>query len=244
MKVREIVLDTETTGLDADGGDRIIEIGCVELVDYVMTGRVFHKYIDPERDISVAATRVHGITRESLIGMPKFAEVADELLDFLRDSALVIHNARFDMRFLEVEIELLRNKRAITNTIVDTLEMARKKFPGMPASLDALCKRFNISTQERKFHGALKDATLLARVYVELLEALQRRLVFSQEGDDGKQVSVIYDKARRVVYPARTFTLSDEEKMLHRQTVSKMKNPIWLTCFDEKEFFCNENIGS
>ena len=234
MKVREVVLDTETTGLDADTGDRIIEIGCVELIDFVLTGRVFHKYVNPERDISVAATRIHGITGEMLADKPKFKEIADELLDFIRDSRLVIHNARFDLRFLEVEIELVNKELTISNPVVDTLEVARKKFPGMPASLDALCKRFNIPTHDRKLHGALKDAMLLARVYVELLEASQRRFTFKQEKkskDSQHNIEAEIASLRK----ERFFSVTEEELTLHRLALQKVQNPIWNMYIDDKD---------
>ena len=233
-KTREIVLDTETTGLDADSGDRIIEIGCVELVDFVVTGSVFHKYIDPDRDISVAATKIHGITRDMVVGMPKFADIADEFLDFIKDSTLIIHNARFDLRFLEVEVGLLKNGRSVTNPVVDTLEMARRKFPGTPASLDALCKRFNIPTHDRKLHGALKDATLLAKVYVELREALQRCLAFSNKKEESNFL-MIGKKMEVSHYPTRVFTPTDEEKAAHNEAIKKIKNPIWNMYLKEKE---------
>lgn len=226
MKIREIVLDTETTGLDADTGDRIIEIGCVELIDFVITGRVFHKYVNPEREISAAATRIHGITGDMLADKPKFEEIATELLDFIQDSRLVIHNARFDLRFLEVEIELVNKELTIKNPVVDTLEVARKKFPGMPASLDALCKRYNIPTHDRKLHGALKDAMLLARVYVELLEASQRRFLFKQEKknkDQQQNVEAEIASLRK----DRFFSVTEEEIALHRLSLQKVKNPIW-----------------
>lgn len=226
MKIREIVLDTETTGLDVDTGDRIIEIGCVELVDFVITGRVFHKYINPGRDISAAATRIHGITSEMLADKPKFKEIAGELLDFIQDSRLVIHNARFDLRFLEVEIELVSKELTVSNPVVDTLEVARKKFPGMPASLDALCKRFNIPTHDRKLHGALKDAMLLARVYVELLEASQRRFTFKQE-KKSKDTQHNIESEVASLRKDRFFSVTEEELILHRQSLQKVKDPIW-----------------
>ncbi|ACZ49262.1 DNA polymerase III, epsilon subunit [Anaplasma centrale str. Israel] len=224
MRTREIVLDTETTGLDAASGDRIIEIGCVELVDFVMTGQVFHKYINPERDIPIAATKIHGITTDMVKNMPKFAEMADQFLNFVQDSVLVIHNAGFDLKFIETEMERI-GKTKLYNPVVDTLEVARRKFPGMPASLDALCKRFDISTSSRRFHGALKDATLLARVYVELCGGIQRSLGFV----DGElnQSTKENNASKPVLQAPRTFTISDLEHKLHMESISKMKDPIW-----------------
>ncbi|MEH0831678.1 DNA polymerase III subunit epsilon [Anaplasma bovis] len=226
MKAREIVLDTETTGLDADGGDRIIEIGCVELVDFVATGKFFHRYIDPERSISAAATRIHGITSLMLKDMPKFFEIADEFLDFVQDSPLIIHNARFDIRFIEVEMEKMGKKGIISNEIIDTLEIARKKFPGMPASLDALCKRFNILTHDRKLHGALKDANLLARVYVELCGGLQRSLTFCSLSETGETNQSTFRP--KVDLVPRIFPLTHEEEMEHNaNVVEKLNNSLW-----------------
>ncbi|MFV9921283.1 MAG: DNA polymerase III subunit epsilon [Anaplasma ovis] len=224
MATREIVLDTETTGLDAATGDRIIEIGCVELVDFVMTGQVFHKYINPERDIPIAATKIHGITTDMVRDMPRFAEIADQFLSFVQDSVLVIHNAGFDLKFIEMEMERVGKTRP-DNPIVDTLEVARRKFPGMPASLDALCKRFDISTSSRKFHGALKDATLLARVYVELCGGIQRSLGFAIGEPDraAKENSV----SKPTLQAPREFAISDLEHELHMKSISKMKDPIW-----------------
>ncbi|AAV86619.1 DNA polymerase III subunit epsilon [Anaplasma marginale str. Dawn] len=224
MRTREIVLDTETTGLDAASGDRIIEIGCVELVDFVMTGQVFHKYINPERDIPIAATKIHGITTDMVKNMPKFAEMADQFLNFVQDSVLVIHNAGFDLKFIETEMERI-GKTKLYNPVVDTLEVARRKFPGMPASLDALCKRFDISTSSRRFHGALKDATLLARVYVELCGGIQRSLGFVS--GDLTQSTRASKASKPVLQAPRAFTISDLELKLHAESISKMKDPIW-----------------
>ncbi|MGN7661591.1 MAG: DNA polymerase III subunit epsilon [Anaplasma sp.] len=225
MKARAIVLDTETTGLDASSGDRILEIGCVELVDFVVTGRVFHKYVNPERNIPVAATRIHGITADMVKDKPKFAEVADEFLDFIHDSTLIIHNAGFDMRFIEVEMEKVGKANVVNNPVIDTLEAARKKFPGTSVSLDALCKRFNISTSDRKFHGALKDANLLARVYVELCGGVQRSLGFATEKEESAPVVKRHNgSAHRGV---RVFTINDQERLLHMESISKMKDPLW-----------------
>ncbi|MGN7678239.1 MAG: DNA polymerase III subunit epsilon [Anaplasma sp.] len=225
MKARSVVLDTETTGLDASSGDRILEIGCVELVNFVVTGRVFHKYINPERDIPAAATRIHGITADMVKDQPKFAEVADEFLDFIQDSTLIIHNAGFDMRFIEAEMEKVGKANVVNNPIVDTLEAARKKFPGTPVSLDALCKRFNIAIGDRKFHGALKDANLLARVYVELCGGVQRSLGFAME--EKESAPVVKRRDSSAPRKVRVFTISDQERLLHMESISKMKDPLW-----------------
>ena len=172
--MREIVLDTETTGLDPDGGDRIIELACVELIDQLPTGAVYHQLINPERDVPAEAVAVHGITNERLAAEPLFAAVVEAFLEFIGESPLVIHNAVFDMRFINCEFGLCGRPAIPSNRAVDTLAIARQKFPGAPAGLDALCKRFEIDLAEREKHNALVDAKLLARVYLELVGGAQR----------------------------------------------------------------------
>jgi DNA polymerase-3 subunit epsilon len=169
--MRQIVLDTETTGLSTGHGHRIIEIGCLELVNRRLTGREFHRFLNPERDIDEGAERVHGISRESLETEPRFADIADEFLDFIRDAELVIHNAEFDVGFLEYELGLMKHaKPAITAhaQVLDTLRIAREMHPGQRNSLDALCKRYEVDASKRDVHGALIDAELLARVYLAM----------------------------------------------------------------------------
>ncbi|GIU66644.1 DNA polymerase III subunit epsilon [Candidatus Phycosocius spiralis] len=178
--MREIVFDTETTGTDPERGDRIVEIGCVELIDLVPTGLTFHRYVNPERDIPAEVVRVHGLTAELLADKPVFGapEVVDELLDFIGDAPLVAHNAEFDRRFLNGELARLGRPTIAKERCVDTLLIARKKYPGAPASLDALCRRLNIDLSSRDKHGALLDAQLLAAVYLELKGGRERRLNF------------------------------------------------------------------
>jgi DNA polymerase-3 subunit epsilon len=171
--LRQIVLDTETTGLYARNGDRVVEIGCVELVDRKPTGRRLHRYLNPEREVPIEAQRIHGLTDEFLADKPKFREIAAELADFIRDAELVIHNAGFDMEFLNVEFGLLRNPdmesaRAICASVIDTLKMARDIRPGKRNSLDALCSEYGVDNSNRQFHGALLDAELLAEVYLSM----------------------------------------------------------------------------
>lgn len=173
---REIVLDTETTGIDPRRGHRLIEIGCIEIEDLMPTGRTFHKYINPEREIEADAIRVHGITNERVANEPKFHELADELMDFIGGQRIIAHNASFDRGFVDMEFERLGRTCPPQTLWVDTLEIARKKFPGMANSLDALCRRFEISLVERDKHGALLDARLLASVYLELLGGKERAL--------------------------------------------------------------------
>src|SRR6476661_2829893 len=174
--MREIVLDTETTGLDPYQGHRLIEIGCVELVNRMPTGQIFHYYVHPERDIPEEAFRVHGISLEMLRDKPRFHEIADELLTFLGDAPLVIHNAAFDMGFLNAELERAERPLLDRTRMVDTLMLARRKYPGGSNRLDDLCLRYRIDTSRRVKHGALLDAELLAEVYIELIEARQATL--------------------------------------------------------------------
>jgi DNA polymerase-3 subunit epsilon len=181
---REIVLDTETTGLDPRGGHRLIEIACVELDDLIPTGRTFHRYIHPERDIDVDAQRVHGISLAFLGDKPKFADidVVDAFLEFIGEATLVAHNAAFDREFINVELERLGRPRLHDRRWVDTLGLAQKRYPGMYNSLDALCKRFKISLSEREKHGALVDTKLLASVYLELQGGRERGFDLSIAG--------------------------------------------------------------
>ncbi|MGZ3305145.1 MAG: DNA polymerase III subunit epsilon [Asticcacaulis sp.] len=172
----EIVLDTETTGIDHKRGHRLIEIGCIEIEDLLPTGRTFHRFIDPEREIEADATRVHGITNAMVAGKPKFAHICDELLDFVGGRKIIAHNAAFDRGFVNMELEKHSREVTAVEQWIDTLEIARNRFPGMPNSLDALCRRFNISLAERDLHGALIDARLLANVYLELLGGKERGL--------------------------------------------------------------------
>jgi DNA polymerase-3 subunit epsilon len=180
--MREIIFDTETTGLSARDGDRLVEIGCVEMVNRFPTGRVFHKYINPERDMPIEAFNVHGLSSEFLRDKPRFAEIAEEFASFIGGAVLVAHNAPFDMGFINAEFERLGMPAIGMERVVDTVAIARRKFPGAKASLDALCERFGISNAHRVKHGALLDAEILAEVYGELL--------------GGKQTALILDAAR------------------------------------------------
>ena len=179
--MREIVLDTETTGLDPSTGDRIVEIACVEIVNTVPTGETFHVFIDPQRDMPEEAFRVHGLSSAFLTGKPLFDEIADAFLSFIGDAPLVIHNAEFDMRFLNAELRRSTRVPLSMNRVIDTLGLARRKHPGSPNSLDALCARYRIDNSRRTKHGALLDSDLLAEVYVELLGGRQAALVLASE---------------------------------------------------------------
>ena len=184
--MREIVLDTETTGLDPANGDRIVEIGCLELVNRLPTGKTYHAYVNPERDMPREAEAVHGLSAKFLADKPRFAEIADDFLAFVKGAPLIIHNAAFDMKFLNAELALLGREDLRAAEIVDTLSMARKKFPGAPASLDALCRRFGVDNSGRDLHGALIDSELLAGVYLELSGGRQPGLVFQARPDNDR----------------------------------------------------------
>src|SRR5260370_19845523 len=179
--MREIVVDTETTGLDPQAGHRIVEIACLELMHHVPTGRKLHRYINPERDIPADALAVHGLTAEFLAGHPPFASIADELIGFIGGDRLVIHNADFDLAFLNAQLSRL-GLPPLAGPFVDTLTVARRRFPGAPASLDALCRRFGIDLSERDLHGAMIDCGLLAEGYIELLGGRQPGLGFGAAG--------------------------------------------------------------
>jgi len=217
----EIVLDTETTGIDHRKGHRLIEVGCIEIEDLLPTGRTFHHYIDPEREIEPDAIRVHGITNEMVKGKPRFAGICDELLDFIGDKKIIAHNAQFDRGFIDMELD--RHGRPMTEAEqwIDTLEIARHRFPGMPASLDALCRRFNISLAERDLHGALIDARLLASVYLELLGGKERALDLGVATVGSKVVEM----SRAIVYGARPRPLASRitaaEAAAHEAFVAK-----------------------
>ncbi|WP_439470434.1 DNA polymerase III subunit epsilon [Brevundimonas sp.] len=177
--MREIVLDTETTGFDPKTGDRLIEVGCIEIMDLLPTGRTYHTLVNPERLIPPDAIRVHGITDDKVKDAPKFAEIVQELSDFIGDAPVIAHNAQFDRNFIDFEYARIAHPLIPADRWIDTLQLAQKKFPGMPNSLDALCKRFKVSLADRTFHGALIDARLLAEVYLELRGGKERRLDLS-----------------------------------------------------------------
>jgi DNA polymerase-3 subunit epsilon len=180
--LREIVLDTETTGLDPFDGHRVVEIGCIELLNRIPTGRVWHCHLNPEREVPYQAFEVHGLSTEFLRDKPRFAELADDMLTFIEGAMLVMHNAAFDFGFLNAELDRLSRPLLRWDRVVDTLALARRRHPGAPCSLDALCKRYDIDLSEREKHGALLDCRLLAAVYVELVGGHQARLDFAVNG--------------------------------------------------------------
>jgi len=218
--MREIVLDTETTGLDPHDGHRIVEVACIELVHHVVTGRIFHRYVNPERDMPEDALAVHGLTTEFLARQPPFAAVLEELLEFIGGDPLVIHNAEFDLAFLNAELARL-DRGPITSGFVDTLAIARRRFPGSPASLDALCRRFAIDLSGRVEHGAEIDCRLLAAVYLELLGGRQPGLEFAAP------VNLAPDVAR-VARAPRPHAPSADELAAHLAMLKIITEPLWL----------------
>ena len=220
--MREIVLDTETTGLDPQSGDRIVEIGAIELVGHVPTHNVFHEYIDPEREMPKEAFEVHGLGDDFLRGKPKFAQIAQRFLDFIGDAKLIIHNAAFDMKFLNAELQWVGLPTVPYSRAIDTLELARRRFPGSPASLDALCRRFMIDNSSRTLHGALLDSEILAEVYLELIGGRQPDFALSSKAAgaaDVKRQTEWKASARPVPLAPR---ITSEEQKAHTNFIKKL----------------------
>lgn len=223
--MREIVLDTETTGLDPAHGDRVVEIGCVELVNHLATGRNYHQLINPERDMPAEAFRVHGLGNDLLAGQPVFSNIAAAFLEFIGDAPLIIHNAAFDMGFINAELKLAGLGLLSMDRSIDTVSMARRKFPGAPANLDALCRRFSIDTSARVKHGALLDAELLAEVYLELIGGRQPGLTLVSDDQAGPaQPGATEARPKR---EARAHAPTEEEEQAHARFIDTMKDPIW-----------------
>ncbi len=225
--MREIVIDTETTGLDPNDGHRIVEIACIELLHHVPTGRAFHRYVNPERDMPTDALAVHGLTEEFLRAQPLFSQIADELAEFLGGDRLVIHNAEFDLAFINAELARL-GRGPLASEFVDTLAIARQRFPGAPASLDALCRRFSIDLSGREQHGAKIDCGLLADVYIELLGGRQPGLEFMSSPTDG-MIGEIWARPDSTPRPPRPHAPSIEELAAHQAMLATINNPLWLT---------------
>ena len=224
--MREVVLDTETTGRDPKEGHRVVEIGCVELINHLPTGAdggSFHCYINPERDMPIEAERVHGLSREFLIDKPIFSAIVDDFLAFIGDSPLVIHNAAFDMGFLNAELERHGRPTLSGTRAVDTLAMARRRFPGAQASLDALCRRYGIDLSARTQHGALLDAELLAEVYLELRGGRQPGLVLPNQQVDDRSARPMDKRVR----PPRPHRPLPDELAAHEQFLDKLTSPLW-----------------
>ena len=223
--MREIVLDTETTGLDPYAGHRIVEIACLEVYRHVPTGETFRRYINPERDMPEEAERIHGLSEEFLAGHPVFAEVAQDFLDFIGDDPLVIHNAQFDLKFLNAELETCGLPRIDESRAVDTVAIARQRFPGAQVNLDALCRRFEIDNSSRTFHGALLDCELLADVYLELSGG--RQPGFDLNAAAAVQQEVSRSSAKPTLRPARAHSPTAEELEAHAAMLEKLKEPLW-----------------
>lgn len=220
--MREIVFDTETTGLDPLNGDRVVEIGCVELVNRVPTGRTFHAYINPERDMPRGAFEVHGLSTEFLADKPIFAQIAEDFCTFIGDAVMIAHNAMFDVRFLNAELEKCGGPVIEMHRVSDTLALARQKFPGAQNSLDALCKRFAIDSSRRTLHGALLDSELLAEVYLELTGGRQVVLDLVETVSGGG-----LPIPQRTVEPPRPHQGSDAEYAAHAAFIAGIENAIW-----------------
>jgi len=226
--LREIILDTETTGLDPFEGHRIVEIGCVKLVNTIPTGRTWHCYLNPERDMPQRAYEVHGLSTEFLRDMPRFAERADELIAFIEGAMLVMHNAAFDFAFLNAEFERVARPLLRWDRVMDTLALARRRHPGSPASLDALCRRYGIDLSEREQHGALLDCRLLAGVYVELVGGHQARLEFATNGAQAAILQANGQQVRPRPAPLRP-RISADERAAHLAFVSTLgADALWL----------------
>jgi DNA polymerase-3 subunit epsilon len=224
---REITLDTETTGLNPSEGHRIIEIGAIELINKTPTGKVFHYYLNPERDVPAEAQRIHGISTEFLQDKPLFHTVVDEFIEFIGDSKIVIHNVQFDRKFIEHELKSIDKKLFKPEQYFCTLDFSRKKFPGQANNLDALCKRLNVDNSKRDFHGALLDATLLADVYVELMGGKQVAIDLTSQKKVVQKTEGKVIKAEKKFIEPREFNLSDEEVNAHTEFLKKIKNPLW-----------------
>jgi len=231
--MREIVFDTETTGLSPASGDRMVEIGCIELVNRVETGNSFHSYFNPERPMDPAAQEVHGLSDAFLANKPLFEDRVEELLDFLGDSPLVAHNARFDFSFLNHELGACGRLHISESRMVDTLALARVRHPGAKHSLDALCTRYGIDRSHRVKHGALLDAQLLAQIYVELTGGRQIGLSLAdtlaeERSSDAPGTGAVSVAAKPAFRPARPHQASEEERMRHRKFIELLTNPLWL----------------
>jgi DNA polymerase III subunit epsilon len=225
---REIILDTETTGLNPASGDRVVEIGAVELLNHLPSGRTFHVYINPERDMPAEAEAVHGLSAAFLKNKPVFADVAQDFVDFIGDSTLVIHNASFDIGFLNAELGFLKRPAILPERVIDTLHLARTKHPGAQNSLDALCRRYGIDNSKRTKHGALLDSELLAEVYLELIGGRQTALVLDTSGRR-KSVERTFAGPVNLVRPALLpLRLSAAERDAHRLFVKQLgEHALW-----------------
>src|SRR2546429_4543177 len=225
--MREIVLDTETTGLDPLRGDRLVEIGCIEIYNRMPTGQTFHRYINPERDMPAEAFAVHGLSSEFLSSKPLFTEVVEEFLEFIGDAPLVIHNASFDISFINAELDRIKRQPILRDRLVDTLLLARRKHPGVSNRLDDLCSRYAIDNSRRTKHGALLDAELLAEVYINLIGARQSQLILAADTVDIR-IGVGGDAQRRQRQIPLVVRVTEDDRLAHRAFVATLGDkPIW-----------------
>ena len=228
--VREVVFDTETTGFNPEEGDKLVEIGAVELINHVQTGKIFHEYINPEREVPEEVVKIHGLTTEFLSDKPKFYEIAQKWIEFVGDDGiLVAHNAEFDIRFINYELKKCNLPEYDLDNAVDTYAIAKNEFPGARNSLDALCKRFNVDNSARTFHGALLDAQLLAEVYLQLLGGDEPSIKFFENNKIIKE-----NFSKKVQIKERHFSLSEEELQEHCSFLeNNIKDAIWLKNISE-----------
>ena len=230
--MRELVLDTETTGLYPENGDRIVEIGIIELSNHIKTGKYFHYYINPERESDIKAEKIHGLSREFLSDKLKFSDIAEELVEFLSDSKIIIHNAKFDVSFLNSELTKCDLKNLNSDNILDTLILARKKYPGQSVSLDNLCRRFGIDIANRKVHGALLDAELLSLVYLELIGGIQTKLNFDNHeniilDEISKNININENYKKKKILKIKNISLNKEDHEKHKKFIKTISNSIW-----------------
>ena len=224
---RKLILDTETTGLNFNE-DRIIEIGIVELRDNILTQNYFHEYINPEKDISLSAQKIHGISNQFLIDKPIFSKLAQKFLDFIKDDIIIIHNADFDINFINKELQNCGYNN-INNVIVDTIKIAKKEFPGQAVNLDSLCRKLTVNNTRKDYHGALLDATLLSKVYLKLttgkqeaLNLIDNKLIETNQNEASKKYKDNFFSPRK-----QLMNISDQEEKEHEKFIKEMKNPIW-----------------
>lgn len=227
--VREIVLDTETTGLNPENGDRVVDIACVELINHIQTGKVYQTYINPKKLMDEEALRITGITNDFLMDKPLFEDIADEFLDFVKDSILVIHNAKFDIDFLNSELRRINKPLFKLEDAIDTLTLAKIKFPGSAVNLDALCRKFEIDTSIRVTHGALVDCYLLAEVYLNLLGGRQSSLLFESKSELSDPIK---KPSSREFHEARKFLPTKEEIQVHEAFLQTLNNARWHSFFE------------
>jgi len=231
--LRELVLDTETTGLDFENGDKIVEIGIVELENHIQTGNYFHYYLNPERDSSPEALKVHGLTREFLSDKPKFEEIVEEFLDFLGDSKIIIHNASFDIGFINSQLKGSNFQEINETRVIDTIVLAKNKYRGQSVSLDSLCRRYNIDITGREIHGALKDAKLLSLVYLELIGGKQTKLKFHEDNSTNlDQIHILIPDLDEFYKNKKSIKKRDFQKnlvdyRLHIKNMEKIPNKLW-----------------